>query len=91
MNPKNPFGSDDYPPSYMDYQVASILIQRVLMPLREKVLQEYQSMVLDHRPENWFATFLVSFILLHNCELQVQFQLLFAEKRKSVVSAFISL
>jgi hypothetical protein len=40
MNPKNPFGSDDFPPSYIDYQVASILIQRVLIPLREKVLQE---------------------------------------------------
>jgi hypothetical protein len=70
----------------MDYQFASIIIHRVLGPLREQVLRELQRLVSQHRHQDWFAIFLACFILLHNYELQMRFQYDFAARRKSPVS-----
>jgi hypothetical protein len=82
-NPMSPFtpGRRSLPP-YFDYQTASIIIHRVLMPLRAKVLRDLQDLVLEHKAKDWFVIFLVSFILLHNYELQMQFQLSYSTKRK---------
>jgi len=86
MSPFTP-GRHSLPP-YFDYQTASVIIQRVLIPLRDLVLRDLQSQVLSHKAEDWFVTFLVSFILLHNYELQMQFQLNFSTKRKLKVYYF---
>ena len=87
-NPKNPHRPhDDWEslPPYLDYQVASVIIQRVLVPLGKKVLQGLQEVVNEHKPEDWYITFLISFILLNNYELQMKFQRQFAARRKSPV------
>ncbi|KAK3898982.1 hypothetical protein C8A05DRAFT_46842 [Staphylotrichum tortipilum] len=84
MNPKDPFYKDiDSLPPYIDYQIASIIIQRVLSPLRKDVLRILQTTFNTHSPKEWFATFLTSFILLQNYEMQVLFQRQFAERRNA--------
>jgi hypothetical protein len=56
------------------------------MPLREEILRELEKMVEKHKPEDWYVTFLSSFILLQNYELQMQFQREFAQRRNAPVS-----
>ncbi len=86
MNPQDPFYKDiDSLPPYIDYQIASIIIQRILSPLRKDVLRILQTTFNTHSPKDWFATFLASFILLQNYEMQVLFQRQFAERRNARV------
>ncbi|KAH6673450.1 hypothetical protein B0J14DRAFT_480841 [Halenospora varia] len=80
---KDPFYDWISPPPYIDYQFASTVIQRVLEPLRLETLRGLQTLVLSNKPSNWYQIFLVSFILLHNYELQVLFQRQFAARRKA--------
>ena len=90
-NPQDPFYDWDSPPPYLDYQLASIIIHRILGPLREEVLRDLQSMVNEHRPQDWYMTFLTSFILLQNYEIQMRFQEQFAARRKAPVRMFFAL
>ncbi|KAK4155269.1 hypothetical protein C8A00DRAFT_13670 [Chaetomidium leptoderma] len=84
MNPQDPFYQDlDSLPPYIDYQIASIIIHRILGPLRKDVLRNLQSTLNTHSPKDWFATFLTSFILLQNYEMQMLFQKQFAERRRA--------
>lgn len=86
MNPQDPFYNDlDSLPPYIDYQIASIIIQRILSPLRKDVLRDLQKAFNLHSPKDWFATFLTSFILLQNYEMQMLFQRQFAARRKANV------
>jgi hypothetical protein len=85
-NPQDPFYQDlDSLPPYLDYQLASIIIHRILSPLRKDVLRDLQSTFNVHSPKDWFATFLSSFILLQNYEMQMQFQREFAARRRAAV------
>ena len=84
-NPQDPFYEWQTPPPYLDYQMASVIIYRILDPLRHAVLRELQSMVNEHKPEDWYITFLTSFILLQNYELQMKFQREFAARRSTEV------
>lgn len=87
MNPQDPFYKDlDSLPPYIDYQIASIIIHRILGPLRKDVLRILQSTFNTHNSEDWFATFLTSFILLQNYEMQILFQRQFAKRRRAQVS-----
>lgn len=72
-------------PPYVDYQLGSIIINRVLLPLREEILRELERMVEKHKPEDWYVTFLTVFILLQNYELQMRFQRDFAKRRNAPV------
>lgn len=86
-NPQDPFYKDiDSLPPYLDYQVASIIIHRILSPLRKDVLRELQATFNVHSPNDWFISFLASFILLQNYEMQMLFQQQFASRRKARVS-----
>lgn len=85
-NPRDPFHDWASLPPYLDYQIASLFIHRILSPLRESVLNELQGLMNRHRPQDWFVTFLTSFVLLQNYELQMQFQAQFAARRQSTVS-----
>ena len=86
-NPQDPFYKDlDSLPPYLDYQIASIIIHRILSALRKDVLRDLQSTLNTHNPQDWFATFLTSFILLQNYEMQMLFQRQFAARRKAQVS-----
>ncbi|KAK3312017.1 hypothetical protein B0H66DRAFT_486618 [Apodospora peruviana] len=84
-NPRDPFYDFDSPPPYLDYQLASIIIHRVLSPLRKDVLRDLQSTLNTHSPKDWYVTFLASFILLQNYEMQMQFQRQFAARRKAEI------
>ena len=84
-NPQDPFYDWDSPPPYLDYQLASIIIHRILGPLREEVLRDLQNVVNEHRPQDWYITFLCSFILLQNYEIQMRFQEQFASRRNALV------
>ena len=84
--PKDPFYDWDSLPSYLDYQIASIIIHRVLGPLRKDVLRELQGTFNVHSPKDWYVSFLTAFILLQNYEMQMNFQRQFASRRKSRVS-----
>ncbi|KAK4455198.1 hypothetical protein QBC34DRAFT_445463 [Podospora aff. communis PSN243] len=81
--PRDPFYDWDSLPSYLDYQIASIIIHRVLTPLRKDVLRELQGTFNIHSPKDWYITFLTSFILLQNYEMQMNFQRQFASRRKA--------
>ncbi|KAL1842470.1 hypothetical protein VTJ49DRAFT_5207 [Mycothermus thermophilus] len=86
LNPQDPFYSDlDSLPPYIDYQVASIVIHRVLGPLRKDVLRILQATLNTHHPADWFATFLTCFVLLKNYEMQMRFQREFAMRRRAKV------
>lgn len=84
--PQDPFWDHTSLPPYVDYQWASIVIQRVLVPLRDEILKDLERMVERHKPEDWYATFLTAFILLQNYELQMRFQRDFARRRNAQVS-----
>jgi hypothetical protein len=86
MNPQDPFYKGlDSPPPYIDYQFASIVMHRILAPLRKDVLRILQSTFNTHNPKDWFATFLTCFILLQNYEMQMLFQSQFARRREAQV------
>jgi hypothetical protein len=69
----------------MDYQFASVVMHRILGPLRRVVLEELQAMVLANKASNWFTIFLISFILMHNYEMSMAFYRSFSRKRKTQV------
>jgi len=83
--PRDPFYDWDSLPSYLDYQLASIIIQRILTPLRKDVLRNLQGTFNIHNAKDWYVTFLTSFILLQNYEMQMNFQRQFASRRKARV------
>jgi hypothetical protein len=56
-------------PPVMTAQFHLILTQGFHIPLRRKILDELQSLVLANKPSNWFTIYLTIFILLHNCTL----------------------
>ncbi|KAK4456936.1 hypothetical protein QBC42DRAFT_237499 [Cladorrhinum samala] len=85
-NPQDPFYKDiDSLPPYLDYQIASIIIHRILSPLRKDVLRDLQTTFNIHSPKDWFVSFLTSFILLQNYEMQMLFQRQFAARRQARV------
>lgn len=84
-NPKDPFYDWASLPPYLDYQIASIIIHRVLCPLRKDVLRDLQATLNVHSPKDWYVTFLTCFILLQNYEMQMDFQRQFAKRREAKV------
>ncbi|KAK0618456.1 hypothetical protein B0T17DRAFT_509996 [Bombardia bombarda] len=56
-------------PPVMGAQIDSILIHQLQPHLRRITLEELQRLTQDKRQKNWFVTYLVTFILLHNIAL----------------------
>jgi hypothetical protein len=68
-DPMNPwFGKMRLPPM-MDTQLDQIVIQQLLGPLRTKILQLLDKLILNHRPGTWFETYLTIFILLNHTSM----------------------
>lgn len=86
---KSPYRSPDWVsvPPYIDYQFASVVMHRVLEPLRVATLRTLQRLVEGNKPKDWYTIVLVTFILLHNYERGVFFQRGFWAKRKVPVSS----
>ncbi|KAK3680898.1 hypothetical protein B0T22DRAFT_388678 [Podospora appendiculata] len=89
-NPQDPFYDWTSLPPYLDYQIASIVIERILTPLRRDVLRELQSTLNVHDPKDWYITFLTCFILLQNYEMQMHFQSQFAARRNATGQALFT-
>ncbi|KAF1994401.1 Clavaminate synthase-like protein [Amniculicola lignicola CBS 123094] len=83
---KDPFYEWISPPPYIDYQFASLVMHRVLGPLRRSILKGLQDLILANKAGNWYPIFLTVFILLYNYELSMVFQLQFALRRQAAVS-----
>ena len=60
-------------------------MHRILGPLRRRALSQLQDRVLANKPQYWYSIFLAIFVLLHNYELGVVFQVGFAARRKAIV------
>lgn len=55
----------------MDTQLDEIAIKHVLVPLKSKLLRLLKAKFLEKKRENWYETFLVSFIILHSSEVVI--------------------
>jgi hypothetical protein len=69
----------------VDYQFASIVVQRILLPLGKKVLSELQRLTLQKNKAQWLTLLLANFILLQSYGLLMKQQRNFALKRKAKV------
>uniref|UniRef100_A0A4E9EJY3 Uncharacterized protein n=1 Tax=Gibberella zeae TaxID=5518 RepID=A0A4E9EJY3_GIBZA len=74
-----------YAPPFINYQLAALITERVLEPLRITVLRRLENLMLANKKENWFTITLIVFILLHNYELQCGFHRDFARRRNFLV------
>ena len=52
----------------MDTQLDELAIKGILLPLREKVLNELKAKIDQNKRENWFEIYLAVFILMCNVE-----------------------
>ncbi|KAK2803707.1 hypothetical protein FQN50_006925 [Emmonsiellopsis sp. PD_5] len=59
------FGKVPLPPVLIQ-QLDMILTLGVLNPLRKKVLEGFQKLVLTNKPRSWLTVYLVTFMLLHS-------------------------
>jgi hypothetical protein len=74
----------------IDYQFSGIMVQQVLLPLRQKVLKTLYELTHAHTASNWFALFLANFVLLHTYGLLINQQRVFAQCRGANVSLYLS-
>lgn len=61
-------------PPVISAQIELITTATVLRPLKQKVLQQLQTMITDKKKTHWFTIYLCIFILLHSCALLTEFQ-----------------
>lgn len=74
---------------FVDYQFSAIMVEDILSPLAEDVLRQMRSMIHKKKPENWFAIFLASYILLHSYGLLMKQQRDFSARRQNKVSGTV--
>jgi hypothetical protein len=60
------FGKVPLPP-VMIQQLDIILTLGILQPLRKKVLEDLQKLILSNKPSSWMTVYLITFMSLHNC------------------------
>ena len=60
------FGKVALPP-VMIQQLDMVLTLGILQPLRKKVLEDFQKIVLSNKPSSWLTVYLITFMSLHNC------------------------
>lgn len=60
------FGKVPLPP-VMIQQLDMILTLGLLQPLRKKVLEDFQKIVLANKPRSWLTIYLCTFMFLHSC------------------------
>ena len=56
-------------PPIMGAQLDQVVIQGILGPLRSKILDEFQALVQNAKPESWFELYLTAFVLLNSVEM----------------------
>jgi len=60
------FGKVPLPP-VMIQQLDMVLTLGILQPLRKRVLEEFQKLVVANKPKSWMTIYLVTFMFLHSC------------------------
>ncbi|KAF2092916.1 hypothetical protein NA57DRAFT_49246 [Rhizodiscina lignyota] len=60
------FGKVPLPP-VMIQQLDMILTLGVLQPLRKKVLEDLQKLILSNKPSTWMTVYLITFMSMHSC------------------------
>jgi hypothetical protein len=55
-------------PPIMDTQLDQIVIQRILTPLRAKILKKFEQLITPAKREAWFEVYLSAFVLLNHIE-----------------------
>jgi hypothetical protein len=81
-------GSIPIPP-VMGAQLDFILIQQIEGPLRDRVLEALQKVVLSNKRTSWFTIYLCTFVLLHNCALITKHDHGYARKHGMQVSELL--
>jgi len=54
-------------PPVMIQQLDMILTLGVLQPLRKKVLDDLQKLIMSNKPSSWLTVYLITFMSLHQC------------------------
>jgi hypothetical protein len=54
-------------PPVMIQQLDMILTLGILQPLRKKVLDELQKLIMSNKPTSWLTVYLTTFMSLHQC------------------------
>jgi hypothetical protein len=60
------FGKVPLPP-VMIQQLDMVLTLGFLQPLRKKVLEDFQKIVLANKPKSWMTIYLITFMSLYSC------------------------
>ena len=60
------FGKVPLPP-VMIQQLDMVLTLGILQPLRKKVLEDFQKLVLSNKTASWLTVYLITFMSLHSC------------------------
>ncbi|KAN0112346.1 hypothetical protein V8E51_005297 [Hyaloscypha variabilis] len=58
-------------PPILRYQLETILQLQIFEPLRRKLVRDLQYVIMSTDMQNWSTVFLSTFILLHNCDLEM--------------------
>lgn len=62
------FGKVPLPP-VMIQQLDMILTLGILQPLRKKVLEDLQRLILSNKTSTWMTVYLITFMSLHSCAI----------------------
>lgn len=73
-------------PPVLGAQLDLVMIHQIQVRLRHEVLDKLQKMVLKNKPDTWFVTYLVLFLLLHNAALITAHDASYARKHGILVS-----
>lgn len=57
-------------PPIMDTQMDHLVIKMVMNPLRQRILSQLHSKILEKRRENWYEIYLAMFVIMSNMERQ---------------------
>ncbi|KAG5965411.1 hypothetical protein E4U58_002822 [Claviceps cyperi] len=74
-------------PPVLGAQLDLVMIHQIQARLRHEVLDKLQKMILKNKPNTWFVTYLVSFLLLHNAALITAHDASYARKH-GILSRF---
>ncbi|KAG6190159.1 hypothetical protein E4U36_003438 [Claviceps purpurea] len=74
-------------PPVLGAQLDLVMIHQIQVRLRHEVLDKLQKMILKNKPDTWFVTYLVLFLLLHNAALITAHDASYARKH-GILSRF---
>ncbi|KAG6051297.1 hypothetical protein E4U39_001539 [Claviceps sp. Clav50 group G5] len=74
-------------PPVLGAQLDLVMIHQIQVRLRHEVLDKLQKMILKNKPDTWFVTYLVMFLLLHNAALITAHDASYARKH-GILSRF---